>query len=88
MYDMIEKEVILGLLPIVLDINRAPHLPYFTAFLNQSNHQRITLDQWESFLQFQSTVKIDLAGYSDDSACECSLSFILDEMCQDLILID
>jgi len=68
--------MVLALLPIVLDINRAPHLNHFIEFLNTCNekiHQRITLDQWESFLQFNNTVRVDLANHEDDGACESQI---------------
>lgn len=61
----------MGLLPIVLDVNRAPHLPYFVAFLETTAaNQRITLDQWDSFLLFNDKVKVDLSNNEDDGACE------------------
>jgi hypothetical protein len=65
-----EKEIICGLLPIVLDKNRAPHLPHFLQFLEACAHQRITLDQWDSFLQFNAVVKEDLSNLEEDGACE------------------
>eukprot|EP01038_Epipyxis_sp_PR26KG_P004271 gene4271-6050_t len=65
----IEKEIVLGLLPIILDSNRAPHLELFLNFLQQAQqHQRITLDQWDSFLQFQHVVKLDLSNLEEDGA--------------------
>jgi hypothetical protein len=60
----------LSLLPLVLDSHRAPHLNLFMDFLKQSTHQRITLDQWDSFLQFNQSVQVDLKGYDSDSACK------------------
>jgi hypothetical protein len=35
-------------------------------------HQRITLDQWDSFLQFQYSVALDLSNYDEDGACKKS----------------
>lgn len=32
-----------------------------------SSAQRITLDQWDSFLQFQHNVKVDLSDYDADN---------------------
>jgi hypothetical protein len=64
----IEKAIILDLLPIVLNNTLAPHLEYFLHFLNQCEHTRITLDQWDSFLQFTRTVDLDLKNYDDDGA--------------------
>lgn len=64
----------MGLLPIVLDANRAPHLPHFLAFLETTAHQRITLDQWDSFLQFNNNVKVDLSNHEDDGACKYTFS--------------
>jgi hypothetical protein len=61
--------MVVQLLPIVLDKNRAPHLDLFIEFLTQCNHQRITLDQWDSFLQFNHNIKMDLSNYEDDGAC-------------------
>jgi hypothetical protein len=67
----IEKEIILGLMPIVLDSNRAPHLPHFLQFLEAASHQRVTLDQWDSFLQFNAAVNADLGNLEEDGACTC-----------------
>jgi Cullin binding len=67
----IEKDMILALLTMVLDKNRAPHLDYFVEFLKGCSHQRITLDQWDSFLQFQHSIKVDLSNYDEDGACKC-----------------
>ncbi len=61
--------MVLALFPIVLDINRAPHLKLFLQFLDGSAHQRITLDQWDSFLQFNHVIKVDLSNHEDDGAC-------------------
>src|SRR5690554_491207 len=62
--------MIMALLPIVLDQNRAPHLPHFLQFLETSTATVITLDQWDSFLQFNSTVPVGLEGLEDDGACK------------------
>jgi hypothetical protein len=64
-----EKDVVCALLGTVLDAARAPHLDLFLQFLQQSTHQRITLDQWDSFLQFNLAVPLALTGYDDDGAC-------------------
>ena len=78
MYCMyVEKETVLGLLPIILDKHRAPHLPYFIEFLSSpasAAHTRITLDQWESFLQFNDNVLVDLSNYEEDNACKSYFS--------------
>jgi hypothetical protein len=58
------------LLPMVLDRNRAPHLELFLEFLAGCSHQRITLDQWDSFLQFQHSVNLELTNYDEDGACK------------------
>jgi hypothetical protein len=65
-----EKEIIIALLPIVLDKNRAPHLSHFLQFLESCSHQRITLDQWDSFLQFNHAVNADLSNLEEDGACK------------------
>ena len=65
-----EKEIIISLLPIVLDNNRAPHLPHFLKFLESTAHQRITLDQWDSFLHFNHQIKEDMSNLEDDGACK------------------
>lgn len=70
-----EKDMVQALFPIVLDKNRAPHLELFLLFLHGSSHQRITLDQWDSFLQFNYLVKLDLSNHEDDGACQLLLSF-------------
>lgn len=62
----------MGLMPIVLDVNRAPHLPHFLAFLETTAHQRITLDQWDTFLNFNNKVNVDLSNASEDAACKYS----------------
>ena len=71
-YIYIERDIIVSLLPIVLDMTRAPHLNEFVEFLNTltGNAVRITLDQWESFLLFNSTVKVDLSNYDENGACK------------------
>lgn len=60
----------MALLPIVLDEHRAPHLSRFLQFLETSSATVITLDQWDSFLQFNYTVPLDLQGLEDDGACK------------------
>ena len=75
----LEKDVVIALLPIVLDTNRAPHLSLFLEFLGTCTdkvHQRITLDQWDSFLQFNNTVKLDLSNHEDDGACKIKFKLI------------
>lgn len=65
----IEKELAVALLQMVLDTTRAPHLDYFLDFLNQNTqHTRITMDQWDSFLQFNHIVGIDVSNMEDDGA--------------------
>eukprot|EP01035_Chromulina_nebulosa_P021090 gene21090-27331_t len=64
----LEKDVVLSLLPIVLDKNRAPHLDLFLEYLTNCSHTRITLDQWDSFLQFNYSIDIDITNYEDDGA--------------------
>lgn len=68
MISFTEKDVVLALLPIVLDEARTPHLPYFLQFLQSCSHQRITLDQWDSFLQLNYTVGLDLSNWDDNGA--------------------
>ena len=77
----IEKDTVAVLLPMVLDKNRAPHLDYFVEFLKVCSHQRITLDQWDSFLQFQYNVAVDLSNYDEDGACTCCDCLITYAMC-------
>jgi hypothetical protein len=72
MLDAAEREVIIALLPIVLDRSRAPHLDNFLRFLQQSSSNVITLDQWDSFLQFNHTVAPDFSDYDEDGACMCA----------------
>lgn len=68
---MIEKALIMALLPIVLDTNRAPHLDFFMQFLETQGDLRITLDQWESFLQFNQAIRLDLTNWEEGGACKC-----------------
>ncbi len=69
--------MIASLLPIVLDSNRAPHVTFFVNFLNEAatGTTRITLDQWDSFLLFNTNVKLDLTNYNDNDACKYFMSF-------------
>ena len=64
----LEKEMVVGLLPILLDLHRAPHLDYFLNFLQSISNPRITFDEWNSFLQFQQQCPVDLEGYDEDGA--------------------
>ena len=64
----LEKDLVIGLLPILLDLNRAPHLDYFLNFLQSVSNPRITFDEWTSFLQFQQACPVDLVGYDEDGA--------------------
>lgn len=66
---LIEKDTVLVLLPMVLDVNRAPHLTLFMDFLTSCATQRITLDQWDSFLRFNMSVDVDLGNFDDNGAC-------------------
>lgn len=68
----------MALLPIVLDQHRAPHLSQFLRFLETSTATVITLDQWDSFLQFNATVPVDLGGLEDDGACKCAIEQAVD----------
>lgn len=67
-FKTIDVASVIQLLPIVLDKNRAPHLEHFLEFLGSSSQSRITTDQWDSFLQFNSQVKADLSDYEEDGA--------------------
>lgn len=61
------RETVLDLLPIVMPPERAPHLKYFIAFLEQQSALKdITLDQWKTFLTFNQQVAVDCSGYSAD----------------------
>lgn len=42
-------------------------------FLAESSQTRITFDQWDSFLQFNDQVALDLSNYEDDGACKLSI---------------
>ena len=64
----LEKELVMDLLPIVVDANRAPHLPHFLLFLEACEHKVITLDQWQSFLQFSQTTALDCKDFDEDGA--------------------
>ncbi len=65
----IEKEIALALLPVILDINRAPHLNYFMEFLQQNTKiSRVTLDEWDQFYDFNCRINIDLSNYDADSS--------------------
>lgn len=66
----IEKELIIALLPMVLDTHKAPHLTHMLEFLTSGcpSTTRITLDQWDSILLFNSSIKLDLTDYDENSA--------------------
>eukprot|EP01039_Chlorochromonas_danica_P002017 gene2017-2200_t len=64
----IEKDVIVQLLPLVLDEQRAPHLSLFLSFLSSCSHTRITLDQWDSFLLFNHNVHVNLDNWEEGGA--------------------
>ncbi len=65
----IEKEIALALLPVILDINRAPHLNYFMEFLQQNTKiVRITLDEWDQFYDFNCRINVDLNNYDADNS--------------------
>ena len=56
----IEKELALDLLPVVLDVNRAPHLDFFIEFLKQNTKlTRVTLDEWDQFYDFNCRINFD-----------------------------
>jgi len=55
-------------MPIVLSTDRTPHLYLFLDFLKTCNTTRITLDQWDSFLQFNFVVNVDLKNCEEDGA--------------------
>jgi hypothetical protein len=60
-----------SLMQMTLSAERAPHLDLFIDFLNKNTqHQRITLDQWDSFLQFNQIALLDLSNVEDDGACK------------------
>ena len=63
----IEKDIVIDLLPLVMS-NRSIHLEPFLEFLRQCSTQRITLDQWNSFLEFSQSVSEDFEGYDEDGA--------------------
>lgn len=65
----LETEMVIALLPIVLDKNRAPHLDLFIQYLESlPPTQTITADQWDSFLGFNEVVDVTLEGFEDDGA--------------------
>lgn len=74
----LEKELVLDLLPIVLDENRAPHMNSFLAFLQECEHKVITLDQWTSFLLFSQTTAKDLSDFDEDGAWPLLLDEFVD----------
>jgi len=64
----IEKDIICALLPLAL-AGRSPHLERFVQFLDQLNPTtRITLDQWNSFLEFSLQIPLSLEGFDSDGA--------------------
>ena len=80
----IEKEVILTLLPMVI-ADRSQHTQRFVDFLGseaQAATQRITLDQWSSFLEFSDKVDGDFVGYDEDGAWPLLLDEYV-EWCQE-----
>lgn len=74
----IERDIIVALLPLVLDLDKAPHLTDFLAFLDTiPTNTRITLDQWESFLLFNKNINADLSNYEEDGACKFSVALLV-----------
>jgi hypothetical protein len=63
----IEKDIVVDLLPLVMS-NRSVHTDLFVDFLRQCSSTRITLDQWNSFLEFSQAVSEDFSGYDEDGA--------------------
>mmetsp|Transcript_10112 Transcript_10112/g.10200 ORF Transcript_10112/g.10200 Transcript_10112/m.10200 type:complete len:224 (-) Transcript_10112:633-1304(-) len=69
----IEKEIVLEMLQIVLSggMNRAPHLELFLEFMNApitEKHKRITADQWDQFLHFETVTSSDMSNYDENGA--------------------
>lgn len=71
-FENVEKDLIILLLGMVLSRDRLSHLDSLLEYLNSSdsvNYSRINLDQWSSFLRFQ-TVLPDLSNFDEDGACK------------------
>lgn len=50
--------------------NQSPHVDPFIAFLNERQPVKvINRDQWQSFLEFATTVSEDFHDYDEMSAC-------------------
>ena len=65
----LEKDIVHALLPIAIG-DRSCHTTAFLKFLDEGTqpNQRVTLDQWTSFLEFSVKVKSDFSGYEQDGA--------------------
>jgi len=59
-----------GLMQIVLDRDRTPHLDLFVEFLQTAQKPDLLVsgDQWDSFLQFNQLVEVGLQNYDEDNA--------------------
>jgi hypothetical protein len=65
---ILDKDLVMELLPIILDDSRAPHLKSFIEFLGSSEHKVITKDQWDSFLLFTETTSLDCSDFDENGA--------------------
>jgi hypothetical protein len=65
---ILDKELVMELLPIILDDARAPHLKSFIKFLGSSEYKVITKDQWDSFLLFTETTSLDCSDFDENGA--------------------
>ena len=68
----LEKEMVIALLPLVLDDNRAPHLKAFLEFLaapESAEFTHISIDAWDSFYVFNKTVNpSELVDFDTDGS--------------------
>ena len=67
----LEKEMVIALLPLVLDDNRAPHLKTFLEFLaspESAEFTHISIDAWDSFYVFNKTVHPSLVDFDTDGS--------------------
>jgi len=61
----IEKDLVKAMLEQVLS---SAHLPQFLEFLDVSKEDQITIDQWNSFYEFQAKIDVDMGNFDEADA--------------------
>mmetsp|Transcript_35426 Transcript_35426/g.72203 ORF Transcript_35426/g.72203 Transcript_35426/m.72203 type:complete len:217 (+) Transcript_35426:3-653(+) len=65
----LEKEVVVALLPMLLENGRSPFVKSFCAFLETAPLARVSADEWNSFLMFSTAFPSgNISGIDEDSS--------------------